>query len=139
MASSPVTQLSADEAWELLAAAPVGRLATVLGGQPDIVPINFVVDGHSLVFRTAEGAKLLSLTVHDAVAVEADSWDGDSGWSVVAKGTAAEVSGSQTGRLDELGLRPWVPTVKLHYVRITVTEISGRRFRFGEEPERDYT
>lgn len=139
MASSPVTQLSADEAWELLAAAPVGRLTTVLGGQPDIVPINFVVDGHSLVFRTAEGAKLLSLTVHDAVAVEADSWDGDSGWSVVAKGTAAEVSGSQTGRLDELGLRPWVPTVKLHYVRITVTEISGRRFRFGEEPERDYT
>lgn len=29
--------------------------------------------------------------------------------------------------------------MKTHVVRIDVDEIDGRRFVFGEEPERDYT
>ncbi|MBA3288089.1 MAG: pyridoxamine 5'-phosphate oxidase family protein, partial [Acidimicrobiia bacterium] len=36
----------------------VGRLATYASGRPHIVPVNFVVDGRTIVFRTAEGAKL---------------------------------------------------------------------------------
>lgn len=139
-APEPVTILDDQESWDLLASAPMGRLATVLAGQPEITPINVVVDGPTLVFRTAEGSKLFALTVNARVAFEADSWDASGGWSVVVKGGAAEVEGgADIERLEGLGLRPWVPTVKQRWVRITVDEITGRRFTFGPEPEPDYT
>ena len=38
--------------------AQVGRLAVSIKEQPDIFPINFVVDHGTVVFRTAEGTKL---------------------------------------------------------------------------------
>ena len=34
-------------------------------------------------------------------------------------------------------LLPWTATVKRSYVRVFPSEISGRRFRFGSEPDRD--
>lgn len=137
---SPITHLSDEDAWSLLGSVDVGRLATAVADQPDIAPVNFVVDGRSLVFRSAEGAKLLALTINPAVALEVDSWEGDSGWSVVAKGTASQVTGTaEIEHAESLPLRPWVPTVKLHFVRIEVSEISGRQFRFGPEPDVSYT
>ena len=45
--------------WELLEGASVGRLAVDVAGQPDIFPVNFVVDRGSIVFRTAAGTKLV--------------------------------------------------------------------------------
>ncbi|MBP8918407.1 MAG: pyridoxamine 5'-phosphate oxidase family protein, partial [Micropruina sp.] len=80
---SPVTRLSRAEAWELLAGAPVGRLATVINRQPDIFPVNFIVEDSSVIFRTSEGSKLLQLTVNTRVAFQADGWVTDTGWSVV--------------------------------------------------------
>ena len=136
---TPVTPLTDAEAWAALGSMDVGRLATILGGVPDIVPVNFVIDGRSLVFRTAEGGKLLALTVNQQVAFEVDSWDDAGGWSVVAKGSAAEVTdAADLAAAEALPLRPWVPTIKLHYVRVEITEISGRRFVFGPEPEPAY-
>jgi nitroimidazol reductase NimA-like FMN-containing flavoprotein (pyridoxamine 5'-phosphate oxidase superfamily) len=51
-------ELPADECWELLRQSPVGRLAVVVAGDPDIFPINYVVDHGSIVIRTAAGTKL---------------------------------------------------------------------------------
>lgn len=135
---SPVTRLDEDEAWQLLGSATVGRLATVIERQPDIFPVNFVLDGPTVVFRTAEGSKLLQLIVNSGVAFEVDQWDADSGWSVVVKGQAQEVTDwDDVARVERLPLQPWVPTVKTHFIRITVEQIEGRRFVFGDEPERD--
>ena len=136
---SLVTRLSEAEAWELLRSSSVGRLATVINRQPDIFPVNFVVEDSSVIFRTAEGSKLLQVTVNERVAFQADGWVTDTGWSVVAKGTAAEVEDpAERDRIEQL-LHPWVASVKTHVVRIDVDEIDGRRFVFGEEPEPDYT
>ena len=138
--AEPVSELTEQQCWERLGSTEVGRLSTVVGRQPDIFPVNFVLDGPSVVFRTAEGSKLLSLTINDAVAFEADGWDSSSGWSVVIKGSAAEVTDwDDLARVERLPLRPWIPTLKLHYVRITATRISGRTFLFGPEPDRDFT
>jgi len=139
---SPVTRLSETEAWELLGTVQVGRLATVIERQPDIFPVNFVLDGPAVVFRTAGGSKLLQLTVNASVAFQADGWTSSEGWSVVVKGVASEVEDRDTlTRIERLPLKPWVPTVKDHYVRIVADEIEGRRFVFGDEPESevDYT
>jgi nucleotide-binding universal stress UspA family protein len=125
-----IEELSASACWEQLAAASVGRLAVCMSGMPRIFPINFVVDGESIVFRTAEGTKLAALR-NPSVAFEIDDYDADSGIasSVIIEGRAeeiAEVSGSDTLGLP---LFPWHVSPKGHFVRITPDNVSGRRFR----------
>jgi Pyridoxamine 5'-phosphate oxidase len=50
------------ECLRLLAARQVGRLGFVLGGGPEVLPINYVLDGDAVVFATAEGSKLRGAT-----------------------------------------------------------------------------
>ena len=57
-----VTILDEHECWEHLTSHQLGRLVTHVGDVLDIFPVNYVLDGRSLVFRTAEGSKLLELT-----------------------------------------------------------------------------
>lgn len=134
---TPIRELSTDESWALLASAGFGRLAVVLGGAPDIFPVNYVVDAGSILFRTAEGTKLFAATVRPTVAFEVDDYDHAGGWSVVVKGEC-EVLEHEADILaaDAAGLSPWVPTVKEHYVRITATEVTGREVTFGADPGR---
>lgn len=133
---NPVTPLSDAQCWELLATQEVGRLATSVERRPEIFPVNYALDDHTLVFRTAQGTKLFELTVNSNVAFETDSWEGDAGWSVVLQGVAEQIeSGEEIEHVETLGLHPWVPTVKTIYIRIRPHEISGRQFQFGPEPE----
>lgn len=133
--TNPITPVEEDTCWGYLASQEVGRLATASEGQPEIFPINYCVDGQSVVFRTASGSKLTELTANAQVAFEVDGWTEEGGWSVVLKGTAAEITDERELALaDKMPLLPWVPTVKRHYVRITPEELTGRRFAFGPEP-----
>jgi nitroimidazol reductase NimA-like FMN-containing flavoprotein (pyridoxamine 5'-phosphate oxidase superfamily) len=137
--TNPVTVLEESRCWDLLASQDVGRLATAVNGIPEIFPLNFVLDGESVVFRTAEGSKLVEVVINEQVAFEVDGWNDNGGWSVVIKGSAAVVeSGEQHDRAEALPLRPWVPTIKTNFVRITPTEITGRRFEFGPDPLPEY-
>ena len=129
---NPVTTLSEDEAWDLLSRHIVGRLATTAGGVIDIFPITYVVDGRTLVFRTAAGTKLVELTINDQVAFEIDHWDDTEGYSVVVHGTAEELD--TMGEIDQamtLKLASLFPTERPRYVRITPNRVSARRFRRG--------
>lgn len=137
MDESVVTILSEAECWSLLTAERFGRLATAATGEVDIFPINYVVDEHSVVFRTAPGAKLVELTVAPRVAFEVD-WAGDEdAVSVVLKGLARRIDAQhEIDAADLLPLRPWVPTLKYDFVRIVPEQVTGRRFRLGPEPDR---
>ena len=121
----PVIVLTEEECWKLLRLETVGRLVTHVGDVVDIVPLNFVVDDGSLMFRTAAGSKLAGLTVNSSVALEVDRFTEERGWSVVVHGRAAA---------ERLPLTPLVSTVKPTFVRIHVDSVRGRRFRFGPEP-----
>lgn len=137
MNDNPITEISDNEAWELLRVTPLGRLAVSAGGELDIFPVNYVVDGSTLLFRTAPGTKLVELTVRDAVVFEIDGWTEHSAWSVIVKGTAARLDHQlDIDHADTLPLVPWIPTLKYDYVRITPTLLSGRRFTRDPEPER---
>lgn len=133
----PVHVLNDEECWDLLISSSFGRLALSIAGEPDIYPVNFVAADRRLVFRTAEGTKLLELTVNNKVAFEADGIGRDEAWSVVARGRArvlehqADIDGA-----DQLPLRPLIPTLKYIYVEIVPETVSGRRFQLGPEPER---
>ena len=120
----------------MLSGVSLGRLVTGFGGQLEIFPVNFVVQRRTVLFRTAEGTKLFTTLMSDHVLFEADDHNVAEGWSVIVRG-AAEVlnTAEEIHDAERAQLIPWVPTEKLRYVRITPTEVTARRFRFGPEPE----
>jgi nitroimidazol reductase NimA-like FMN-containing flavoprotein (pyridoxamine 5'-phosphate oxidase superfamily) len=123
--------LSTDECWERLRDHPahVGRVG--LGGSsPDILPVNYIVDDRSIVFRTAEGKKLAAVENGERIAFEVDdvdpSWE--RGWSVVLRGFAEHVDDpDEVERLAAMPLRPWDPGEKPEFVRIETHLVSGRQ------------
>ncbi len=136
MANDPVTVLDDREAWKLLSSVALGRLVTYFGAQLEIFPVNFVVQKGTVLFRTAEGTKLFTTVMNDKVLFEADDHTVAEGWSVIVRGSAHLLSSAEDIReAEQSGLMPWVPTEKLRFVRVTPTEISGRRFQFGAAPD----
>ncbi len=139
-ADEPITVLSLGECWQLLSGESLGRLATSIGGQPEIFPVNFVVQNQTVLFRSAEGTKLVTTVINNVVAFEADGHDDIGGWSVVVKGKAHVLElAADIQEAEAADLRPWVATIKLRFVRIVPSEITGRRFTFGPEPDRETT
>lgn len=133
----PITVLTEAESWKLLATTALGRLAVSVADRPEIFPVNYYVDHDSILIRTAQGTKLLSLTINEHVAFESDGYTESDAWSVVARGTAVALeSQDEIMVADSLPFKPWVPTLKYIYVRISPTEISGRHFELGPEPDR---
>lgn len=134
---TPVWTLSEEECWNLLARREVGRLAVSVDGKPDIFPVNYVVDGPRVLFRTAPGSKLADLSANPDVAFEVDEHDASSAASVVIRGVAKSLSlQSEIDAADALELAPWIPTLKYRWVRISPVSISGRRFERTPEPAR---
>lgn len=129
---NPVTELTDAECWEALRGSAFGRLAYRLGEEVGIVPVNAVVDGDRLVFRTAEGSKLLGLHMSDAVAFEVDEVTDATATSVVARGRACVLEGTEEERAELLHVSPWSTTWKGTFVAIDVTELTGRRFRLRQ-------
>ena len=126
------TILEPDSCWRLLRQADVGRLAVIISEQPDVFPVNYAVDGGSVVFRTGAGAKLSALVSSPAVAFEVDGYDEatNEAWSVVLKGRADIVHGfRQLLDTTSLPVFPWQAAKKSQFVRIVVDEVTGRRFR----------
>jgi nitroimidazol reductase NimA-like FMN-containing flavoprotein (pyridoxamine 5'-phosphate oxidase superfamily) len=117
--------------WELLRDAPVGRLAVLVDGRPDIFPVNAVVDHGTIVFRTAPGTKLAAASRAD-VAYEADGYDVQDGaaWSVVVKGRGHVVrEANEWLNAAALPIFPWQEGRKSWFVRIEPLSVTGRRFR----------
>ena len=123
--------LATDECWTLLRRSEVGRLAIANMNQPDIFPVNYVVDHGAVVFRTAEGTKLAAAVLGQGVAFEIDGYDAVRGeaWSVVIKGHALEIQCRQeVFDTYHLPLFPWHASPKPRFVRIEPESVTGRRF-----------
>lgn len=126
-AIAPISDL---ECWELLSTTDVGRLAIRTGEGVSIVPVNYLVKDHRIVFSSAPGAKLQELTEHPNVAFEADGIHERDRWSVVVQGGATRLSFDTD--IEQSGVRTlptMTPVDKWNYVRITPTSLTGRRFR----------
>jgi len=136
--SEAIVRLSDRECWQRLAEQQLGRLVTDAGDVLDIFPVNYTVDGESVVFRTAEGSKLTELTINDQVLFEVDEYTATDAWSVVVRGSAHRLTtADEIAAADALPLKPWIPTAKYNYVRIVAASVSGRDFERGDEPDRD--
>ena len=126
-------QMSREECLKHMERHPshVGRIA-LAGPRPMIFPVNYVLDGDSIVFRTDPGTKFHA-AVHKAfVAFEVDWVENDwqLGWSVVARGQATVVEDpAELEHLERLHLEPWTNGDKRSYIRIDTKLLSGRRLQ----------
>ena len=130
-------ELTKSECFELLSAERLGRVAVVDDQGPIIFPVNFVLDRHMVVFRTDEGTKLGAAARGGRVAFEVDGADeaAQTGWSVVVRGEATEVTDpAELARLRRRRLVPWAPGVKSRYVRILPAKLTGRRISAARGP-----
>ena len=129
----PVQILSEAECWERLEASEFGRMAYHLADEVHIAPVNYAVDERRVVFRTAEGSKLLGVVMNADVAFEIDHVDDrdEAAWSVIARGKAHILEGDEARNADNLRLRPWVSSDKHNVVAITVEEVTGREFHLA--------
>ena len=129
---NPVTVLSEEECWEFLRSQEFGRLAFHLAEQVHIAPLNYAVDDDTLLFRTAEGSKLLAVVMNPDIAFEVDRYDDETAVSVILRGSARLLEEDEAHRSENVPLRPWVPTLKYNVVEIRPTELSGRRFELAK-------
>ncbi|MDE0802152.1 MAG: pyridoxamine 5'-phosphate oxidase family protein [Acidimicrobiales bacterium] len=124
--------LSVEECWALLAAAPIGRVALVDAGEPSVFPVTHAVEGHTIAFRSGSGTKLEAAAMNRPLAFEVDDWDAEqrSGWSVLAHGMGETVYEDEVLSSFESGLEPWLDSAtRGTWIRIRVTDVSGRRIR----------
>ena len=120
--------LTHDQCWEILRAEEFGRLAFRLVDEVHITPINYAVDRDTLLFRTAEGSKLLGMAMGSPVAFEVDQYDDEWARSVVVRGRPRLLDDHEEHRAENVPLRPWVPTLKYNVVEIIPEVVSGREF-----------
>jgi hypothetical protein len=131
------------ECFDLLAREEVGRLAVVVGGRPEIFPVNYVVEGDGVVFRTDPGTKLAG-AIRGPVAFEVDHLDKQtrSAWSVILHGRAQQATAFDSPELRDrtahLALRPWTNTSKAHLIRIDPTTVTGRWIKGRGQPNPDH-
>ena len=130
-----LTILPEHECWDLLAGVTLGRLVTSFDGQPEIFPVNYVVQRRTVLFRTAEGTKLVSTAINKHVVFEADDHNVAEGWSVIVKGTARSLrTNEEIEDAERAQVLSWTSSEKWHYVRVLPEMVTGRRFQFGSPP-----
>ncbi len=129
-AAGRLRELTKAECFELLAGEHLGRLAIVDDRGPVVFPVNYILDGHTIVFRTEEGTKLHAAVRGSLACFEVDESDAvtRTGWSVIVRGEITEVTDrAELARLRELPLRPWAPEGRNRYVRMLPAVVTGRR------------
>ncbi len=122
--------LSPAECHRLLATCTIGRVGFVHEGRPFVLPVQYLYGDGDVIVRTAGGSAFDRAIRRADVAFEIDAVDPGyhAGWSVMARGCAEEISEAVAVQLlNGAQLRPWGLAQVPGWVRIRITEISGRR------------
>jgi len=130
--SAGLQVLSPAECVGLLASTPIGRVVFTDHALPAVQPVNFVLDGWTVVMRTSAESKLAVAARNTVVAFETDDFDPVSrtGWSVTVVGYARVVTDpEETERLARLPRAPWSPGGNDRFIVMPIQQVSGRRVR----------
>ncbi|GAA0415425.1 helix-turn-helix domain-containing protein [Streptomyces luteireticuli] len=132
-AARPVLmRLSEHECWERLGTHGIGRLGLSAGTGTVVLPVNFLVDARTIVYRTdTDGAA--AVTAGDQLAFETDHIDEhlSNGWSVLVQGTADHITDPHAVNTlgERPGAQPWAGGKRDLWIRIVPGEVSGRSIR----------
>jgi len=123
--------MSREECFQLVASLSIGRVAVGRHEEPPlVVPVNYVLDGEVIVFRSDPGTKVLALR-EQPISFQVDFVDPfhQTGWSVLVTGVAYEATPVE---VEHLTVESWVGGDKEHCVRVMPMTVSGRRIRLPE-------
>ena len=139
MAENPIEQLAESACLELLRGHHFGRVAFIeqADGPPAIMPVNYLMRGEVVVFRTDPNSKLGQAVRSTTATFEIDGIDERerTGWSVVVSGRAEQVvDPTELDELRQTPLLPWAPGDRSQYVRITPELVTGRCISVAELP-----
>ena len=126
--------LSSDNCWRHLARRVVGRVGFDLGHGPRIHPVNYRLDGRTIVLRTTDGTELARFVelfgAGSLMAFEVDEIDYEwhEGWSVLVEGRVETVDDpDELHRLHAAWPRPWASGARNLMVRVTPVAVTGRQ------------
>lgn len=130
-----IEDLGRDECLTRMATQRIGRFGVVVDGVPLVLPMQFVMDGETVVFQTNQGAKVLHAPL-TAVSFEVDhvDWDEGVGWSVLIQGVGADITSAIDKRSEELRaltVHSWAPPPADRWIKIVPQKITGRIIRAG--------
>ena len=92
--------LQDDQARALLSACRMGHLGCIDGGEPYVVPINYLLDEGSIYSHSLPGRKIDAMRANPRVCLQVNQIDDDFHWrSAIAYGDFQEMSGSKDRRL----------------------------------------
>jgi transcriptional regulator with XRE-family HTH domain len=121
------------ECKQRLAGGGIGRFLFVEPDRgPVAIPVNFRMDGDDVVFRTASGGTVPPGPHERRVSFEVDHLDDalSEGWSVLVSGKAQVITDpAGLARAEALHVEPWAGGDRPIYVRLTGSQITGRRIR----------
>lgn len=125
---SHVREIPVAECRELLAAQRIGRVAFDDDSGPMVLPVNYALEGDTILFATGLSTVLAHHLQGRPVSFEVDDVDTEteSGWSVVVRGLAEMVPHDQMPASEDRP-RPWAAGPRPLVIRIRPHEISGRR------------
>jgi hypothetical protein len=114
-----------------LADGGIGRFLFVEPGRgPVAIPVNFRMDGDDVVFRTASEGSVAAGVHQNPISFDVDHLDDalSEGWSVLVTGEARVITDpGELARAAALNIEPWAGGDKAAYVRLTASQITGRR------------
>ncbi|WP_051969337.1 helix-turn-helix domain-containing protein [Kitasatospora azatica] len=131
VARPALVNLTEPECWAKLGTHGVGRIALAVEPGPAVLPVNYLVDGETVVYRTSPaGTAAVESGTH--LSFEADQVDDQlrHGWSVLLVGTGEQVGDPETVQVLERrsGAEPWVGGEERRlWIRVRPDRVSGRR------------
>jgi nitroimidazol reductase NimA-like FMN-containing flavoprotein (pyridoxamine 5'-phosphate oxidase superfamily) len=135
---STITELNVDECLSLLEQRQVGRIGLQTESGLQILPVNYVLQGETVVFRTLPYGVIANNADGAEVAFEVDTIYDDlrQGWSVLARGTAHRIADPGEVRMirEEGGPEPWADGHRSLYFRIEWTDLTGRQVGIADRP-----
>ena len=123
--SGKLRDLPVDECRRLLHSQQVGRIAFSDDSGPDVLPVNFAMDGDDVLIATTPYSAIARAATGARVAFEVDELDSytESGWSVVVRGRATREAPYD---LPQDRPHPWADGNRNYVLRIHTDSISGR-------------
>jgi len=128
-----IEELGRDECLALMTTQRLGRLGVVIDGVPLVLPMQFALNGETVVLQTNQGAKSLHAPL-TSVSFEVDhvDWEQGVGWSVLIQGLGEDISTAideHSEALRSLAVHSWAPPPADRWLTIIPRVITGRRVR----------